>query len=364
MTLRGEKLDAVIAAVVTVESGSGWLATPQVVVTNAHVVGYRPTVRVRFSGAEPIEAPVISVDARLDIACVRVPDVAHIAPLKMSAVVERSQSVFAIGAPFGLTDTVTAGIVSATHRVRDGVRYIQTDAAVNPGNSGGPLVDTDGRVVGLNTFGHVTTDSLSFALPATQIHEHLVSAVRGAGLEGGQLRHQCVRCEAKLDPRLDTHCTVCGEPIRFHSVSLSTESNARTAIAVRRGFEMLGVSDLAAQVHDWIWELELANPGADFVLKIVIQDRSVYVFADIGILPERDFEPFYRFLLRLNDGELGLVSLRLSGERVRVCVVDRIAFLQPESLAEQVRAVARVALALQPVFRESFGMRELPPDED
>jgi S1-C subfamily serine protease len=129
------------------------------IVTNDHVVQSATDVRVGFSGGATYPAKVIGVDPSTDLAVIRVDAPAsalHPLVLADSAKVEVGDTVFAIGNPFGLDRTMTAGIVSATGRdiqAPNGLgipNAIQTDAPINHGNSGGPLLDTLGRVVGVN----------------------------------------------------------------------------------------------------------------------------------------------------------------------------------------------------------------------
>jgi len=103
-----------------------------------------------------LRAKVVGVDAKTDLAVLKVNEVGlHPAKLGNSDDLRVGQWVIAAGSPFGLTSTITAGIVSAKGRANVGITdfedFIQTDAAINPGNSGGPLVDLHGEVVGINT---------------------------------------------------------------------------------------------------------------------------------------------------------------------------------------------------------------------
>jgi serine protease Do len=128
------------------------------ILTNNHVVANADTLKVTLSNDREFVAKVVGTDPKTDIAVVRIdPGGAHLQPAAMgdSDRVQVGQWVMAAGCPFGLRQTVSAGIVSAVGRGNMGITeyedFIQTDAAVNPGNSGGPLVDLSGRVVGINT---------------------------------------------------------------------------------------------------------------------------------------------------------------------------------------------------------------------
>jgi S1-C subfamily serine protease len=136
-------------------SGSGVIVRPDgVVLTNAHVVGMSRTVRVGLADGRRIEGRVIGRDAALDVAVVRI-DASNVpvAPIGDSDRLEVGQTAIAIGNPLGLERTVTTGVISAVNRSPRGFMLdglIQTDAAISPGNSGGPLLDSRGRVIGIN----------------------------------------------------------------------------------------------------------------------------------------------------------------------------------------------------------------------
>jgi serine protease Do len=136
--------------------GSGFIiAAEGDVVTNTHVVEGAEKIRVRLATEEELDAKVVGVDDKTDVALLRVraPRPLPTIPLGDSDTLAVGDWVLAIGNPFGLAQTATAGIVSAKGRFLGAGPYddfIQTDASINPGNSGGPLIDQEGRVVGMN----------------------------------------------------------------------------------------------------------------------------------------------------------------------------------------------------------------------
>ena len=160
--------------------GSGFIISPDgYILTNNHVVGMANDIKVAFSDGRVLEAKLVGRSEEIDIALIKVEakDLPAVA-LGDSDVLEVGDWVLAIGNPFGLSHTVTAGIVSAKGRVIGIGPYddlIQTDAAINPGNSGGPLFNIQGEVVGINTVIIASGQNLGFAIPITMVKEVLPS---------------------------------------------------------------------------------------------------------------------------------------------------------------------------------------------
>ncbi|XP_051579329.1 serine protease HTRA1A [Myxocyprinus asiaticus] len=176
-----------------VASGSGFVVSEDgLIVTNAHVVANKNRVKVELKNGASYDAKIKDVDEKADIALIKIdpPSKLPVLLLGRSADLRPGEFVVAIGSPFSLQNTVTTGIVSTTQRGGKelGLRnsdmdYIQTDAIINYGNSGGPLVNLDGEVIGINTL--KVTAGISFAIPSDKIRQFLAESydrqARGRG---------------------------------------------------------------------------------------------------------------------------------------------------------------------------------------
>jgi putative serine protease PepD len=176
-------------------SGTGFVVDRDgTIVTNAHVVGDAGEVQVQFADERTAAATVQGIDRSSDLAVLQVDPgetgTLHALELADSSTVRTGQLAVAIGSPFGLPQTATAGIVSGTGRhiqAPDGFQIdsvIQTDAPINPGNSGGPLLDANGRVIGVNS--QITTGGngngnvgIGFAVPSNTVRDVIPRLERG-----------------------------------------------------------------------------------------------------------------------------------------------------------------------------------------
>jgi len=159
-------------------SGSGFfISADGYIVTNNHVIDDADEVKVTISGVgKPLTAKVVGRDAEADLALIKIDGQSglHYLEFANSDAAKVGQWVLAIGNPFGLQNTVTKGIISATGRVIGAGPYdnfIQTDASINPGNSGGPLINMDGKVVGINSAIIATGQGIGFAIPSNMARD-------------------------------------------------------------------------------------------------------------------------------------------------------------------------------------------------
>ncbi|HEX5099916.1 MAG TPA: Do family serine endopeptidase [Polyangiaceae bacterium] len=193
--------------------GSGVIVGPDTIVTNAHVVEGAKELEVTGQNKRVLKAKVVGTDAKSDLAVLKIEgDVSGLSSLSFadSSKLRLGQIVLAIGNPFGVGQTVTMGIVSATSRADLGIEayedFIQTDAAINPGNSGGALVDLDGRLVGVPTAILSRTggyQGVGFAIPSSMAAPIVKSLAEHGHVERGFLGVTIQNLDSDLAKALD-----------------------------------------------------------------------------------------------------------------------------------------------------------------
>ncbi len=193
-------------------TGTGFvLKRWRVLVTNEHVVRDNGEVMVDHPQLDRQLVPVLFVDEWLDLALLGVPQGYEQLPeLKLNATAELAAGVpvIAMGHPFGVKFSVTEGVISNPEHREDGVRYLHHDAALNPGNSGGPLFNEAGEVIGVNTFILSESDNMGFALPAS----YLAEAIELYLPHYGEAAARCPSCRNLVLARdkTDDYCPHCG----------------------------------------------------------------------------------------------------------------------------------------------------------
>jgi len=154
--------------------GSGFAIGNDCIITNAHVVGDKNSIKVITYKGDYYLASVVAIDQKQDIAVLTVKDVEfNYLTIGDYSELPIGSDVYAIGIPSSMSYTLTKGVLSSKDRKFDGYKYLQTDAAINSGNSGGPLLDDKGNVIGVNTLKLTNSEGIGLSIPMTVVCEFL-----------------------------------------------------------------------------------------------------------------------------------------------------------------------------------------------
>jgi putative serine protease PepD len=263
--------------------GSGFVVdTSGNIVTNDHVVTGATAIKVRFQTGKTVKATLVGTDPSTDVAVIKVNVAAselHPLTFSSSSAVEVGQPVAAIGSPFGLPETLTSGIVSAVNRTITAPNHysisgaIQTDAPINHGNSGGPLLNASGQVIGVNA--QIQSDSggndgVGFAIPSDA-----VKSVANTITSGGKVQH------AYLGITIATSSSGTGaqvSAVKAGSPALSAGVKAGDVITAIDGTAVTSADDLTAKIG-------ALKPGDKVTLSVTRNGSTLKLDVTLGTRP-------------------------------------------------------------------------------
>jgi serine protease Do len=348
------------------------------ILTNNHVVGGGARVLVRLSDGREFEAVEVQTDPKTDVAILRIDGAGDlpVARLGDSDTLEIGDWVLAVGAPFGLQETVTAGIISAKSRglgIAEREEFLQTDAAINPGNSGGPLVNLRGEVVGINTA--ISTrgggnDGVGFAIPvnlAQWVSHQLAETGRvqraflGVGIQqvtsdlSRQFGLSAVQGAVVTEVRADSAATTAG----LQPGDVIVEFNGR---AVNSPRDLQNLVERAAL--DKAHQVTVIREGQRVTMDVTLQEMPATVAdADGRKLPSAPQSEFEQLGLEVTEltsdvaGQLGLPG----SAGVVITAVDPNGLAAAAGLREGlvIARVGRRPVASVAEFKEALGAADL-----
>lgn len=342
----------VIQIVTPYSTGTGfYISKYDVIVTNEHVI--RDTQSVVIEGVQVGRktARVVFLDEKNDLAFLKIDDAMEIQPIDI-AISNRlliGDNVYAIGHPFGLNYATTKGIISNLSYKLGHTNYIQHDAALNPGNSGGPLVSTDGEVVGVNTFIYRNGLCIGLALPIN----HLFESLEAYSKSGYTKAIKCSICSNVIEDKIQNsiYCQNCGSKQNFIS---SAKDYQATGISkkIEGILEDLGYDLLLSRRGLNNWAIREGSAKLD----ISYQQKTGLIIADayLANLPKSNIGLIYNYLLKQNYYNQG-ISFSVKGTDIMLSTLIYDQYLNKKSALKLIKKLLKSADHYDNILVEKFG---------
>ena len=279
---------------VTHAGGSGscfYLKSHDLFVTNYHVVSGFHEVAIHDNDRNPYLARVVLVNPALDIALmVADGDFSQLPELSLAAddALEIGGKVSVAGYPYGMPFTVTAGSVSSPKQLMDGKYYIQTDAAVNPGNSGGPIFNENNEVVGVTVSKFSNADNMGFGIRVEALRK-LLEVVDD--MDRSCFQVQCDSCDGLIAGEED-FCPSCGE--KLPEGIFAERQQSPLAVFCEQAIEEMGVNPVLARDGYDSWTF---HKGSSEIRIFVYDNTYLFAVSPINLLPKKDVEPVLDYML-------------------------------------------------------------------
>ena len=323
---------------VTHSGGSGscfYLKNYDLFVTNYHVVeGYR-TVAVHDNDRNPYLAKVVLVNPALDIALLAAEgDFSALPEMTLAAddSLTIGRKVYVAGYPYGMPFTITEGSVSSPKLLMDGKYYIQTDAAVNPGNSGGPILNDAEEVVGVTVSKFTQADNMGFGIRVETLHGLLESL---GELDRTAFQVQCGSCE-ELICEEEEFCPSCGDKLPegvFDERELSPLGGF-----VESAIREMGVNPVLARDGYDSW---LFHKGSSEIRIFVYDGNYLFSTSPINLLPKKEVENVLDYML---SEDFGPYKLGIEGRQIYIAYRIHLADITDESEDEIRKNIVGLAL--------------------
>lgn len=314
---------AIIQIATSTGTGTGFYVKEfDLIVTNDHVVAGNPEVTIAGKAFDKAFSRVWYTDRKHDLAFLEAPKNIELPgiPLGRYEDMKDGDQVVAIGHPFGLNYTATQGVISKVDRIRDGLKFIQIDAAINPGNSGGPLVNNKGEVIGVNSFIIRGGDNLGFALPVSYLREALQMYLPNKG----QAATRCFSCDYLVtSANIDSgkYCPSCGTEVVLPAIPEKEVEPVGAARTIEEILKELGKDVRLAREGANTWSVKEGSAK----IKISYNAENYFIAGDAYLcqMPSDTtrIKSLYQFLLQENYRMNGLVLSCVKQNIVLSCLM-------------------------------------------
>lgn len=328
-------------------NGSGfYLKEPNLIVTNYHVISGFHTVCVEDTKRNRSVAKVVYINPGKDIAFLKAEIVSELAITIDAEKVPASQDKVAVlGYPYGMPFTITEGIISNPEQMMDGRQYIQTDAAVNPGNSGGPMVDQSGNLLGIVSSKFDHADNIGFAIPLKELLEELEIA---SELENS-FSMGCGSCATVIHEKSD-YCPNCGADI--DESIFDEEELSPIAKKVEEALHLLEIDPVVTRAGLEYW---LFHQGSAEVRIFIYAGNYLYATSPLNDLPKKNLANLYNYVLTADHD-----PYRLAIDENKIYLSYRthlsdLFSLSDKEVIQQLSGLAQKADELDDVFVNEYG---------
>lgn len=347
--------NVVIQIATPYNTGTGfYLKIPHLIVTNNHVVEGNREVTVEGVGLPRQISRVLYNDVKYDLAFLEMPTEYDFPLVTLGeALVREGERVTAIGHPFGLKYTFTQGIISNPRHIHNNIEYIQHDAALNPGNSGGPLINTEGAVIGVNTFIVQNGNTIGFSLPSSYLENTIIAFQKGHGEIG-------LRCEACLNLVFEStvdkgYCPYCGSKVKLSSDSDEYLSEG-VGLTIENLLKKMGHDVRLSRRGSNNWEIRQGS--AKINISYHGQSGLITCDAHLCTLPPQNIKAVYEYLLRENYRNEG-VTLSVKGQDIILSLLIYDRYLKEEVAERLLAEVIKKADQYDNVLVEQYGAQWL-----
>lgn len=345
---------AVLQIATPYTTGTGfYLQKWNIIVTNEHVIRDNQQVVVKTHNSQKQLVDVLFIDKKHDLAFIQAPEKHNLSLLALSQTtkLQQGQEVLAVGHPFGLHFTATQGIVSNLLQQKNDVNYIQHDAALNPGNSGGPLVNKEGEVIGVNTFVMREGTNIGFALPVSYFLEDLEEYAKVRGENNKALRcHSCSNIIVETE-NMAPYCPHCGTQVSPLS-KIKPYQPEGAAYMLECILEEINYSPILARTGPNAWVVERGS--ARIVINYNKKSNMITGDAELCLLPKQGVNKIYSYLLQQNY-EMNYLSFSVHENSVILSLLIHESYVNKESAKEMMEYLFDRADYYDDVLIDDFG---------
>ena len=352
-----EKYQKAIIQIAT-QTGTGtgfYIKEFDVIVTNDHVVSGNPEVTIAGKAFEKELSRVWYTDRKHDLAFLEALKGVELPEVNLGRYedMKDGDAVVAIGHPYGLNYTATQGVISKVDRIRDGLKFIQIDAAINPGNSGGPLVNTSGEIIGVNSFIIRGGDNLGFALPVSYLREALTLYIPNKG----QPSTRCFSCGYVVTANnieSGKYCPSCGTEVTLPKMPEKEVEPVGAAKTIEDILRELGKDVRLSREGLNNWSVKEGSAK----IKIAYNAENFFIAGDAFLCqmpPDpAKIKPLYQFLMQENYKMNGLVLSCVKQNIVLSCIMYDLD-MSKESGAQAFRHLFQKADQYDDMLKKDFG---------